>query len=112
MTLNNLYRKVLEELREVGAEDPAEASDIQAVAARYPSLYDLLSGENVVAWGPESEIPSYAEVPVIWMLAQLCAGPFGQDPARYAERAQSGMQMLRRQIARKFLYTPLRTTYF
>ncbi len=122
MTLTELYTAVLQEMGVLAAGEVAEADDADKVAQKYLALYAMLEAKNLVSWGDSDEIPSYAEVPLTMMLAFLCASAFGISPQRRmelgvlgsldAERPSLAERMLRKQGARKYYYSPARTTYF
>jgi hypothetical protein len=115
MTPSQVRTAALQELRVLAAGEAIDPDDDALVRARYESLYATLLSEDLVTWGLSEDIPDGADIPVSWMLAYACAAPFGIELMRVQELQQkstSAVGMLRRLKANKFVYTPIRTTYF
>lgn len=126
MTLTDLKVAVLRELRIIAAGEDAPAEYVEIVGARYAALYDMLLTKGLVSWTSTAEVPEYAEMPLIAMLAYLCAGPFGINPVRKAELKLAGAldlspaeggpslaeRQLRRQLAKNYVSYPAQSEYF
>ena len=126
MTLTELKAAVLQE---IGALAPGESpviGDAQVVEDKYNALYEMLLTENLVTWTSTDDIPTFAEGPVIAMVAHLCAKPFGIPQARRVELEREGAlnlpplkggpstaeKQLRRQLGRNFVYASMKTCYY
>lgn len=119
MTLVDLYRQVLERLQVAAAGESDEPEDVQVVRERYPLLYDMLLTKGLVAWGANADVPAFAALPVIDMLAYQCAGAFGKDPGLYAAQGALDLptqsiaeRQLRIQLAKHVIPCTQRTEYF
>lgn len=112
-TRADLYRKVLEKLQVVEADDPADASDTLLVRDQYTYVHAMLVKEKLVAWGLTSDdIPEYAMIPLTMMLAASCAREFGQEPTGYQQEAGGAWTMLRRLLAKDYIRHRVRAEYF
>jgi hypothetical protein len=119
MTLTDLYRKTLEKLTVTAASEDAEPSDVQLISSKYAALYDMLLTEGLVAWTVTEDVPEFAVLPLVAMLAYMSAGEFGQDPARYAAEGALGLpqlslaeRQLRRQLAKTYVSHTAQSEYF
>jgi len=119
MTLVDLYRLTLERLQVAAAGESDEPEDVQGVAERYPLLYDMLLTKGLVAWGLTADVPAYAAQPLIDMLAYMCAGTFGKDPALFAAQGALDLptlsiaeRQLRMQLAKHVIPSRMRVEYF
>lgn len=119
MTLTDLYRKALEKLQVVAAGEPVEPADHQLVAAKYLGVYELLLGKRLVAWGVDEDIPEFASIPLVSILAYATAGEFGIDPSRFATEGaldlpvpSLGERQLRAQIVKDYVSYPAESLYF
>lgn len=125
MTLTELNTAVLQELGVLASGESPVAGDAVIVQDKYANLYEMLLTEGLVNWTATEDIPTFAEGPVIAMVAHLCATPFGVPQARRVELEQAGAlslprqkggpstaeKQLRRQIGRNFVYAPMKTSY-
>ncbi len=122
MTLTDLYTATLQELGVLAAGEVAEADDTDKVAEKYRALYAMLEHKNLVQWGETDDVPTYAEVPLTYMLAFLCAPAFGVSGQKRQELGVLGAidagqpslaeRMLIKQGTKRFHYTPVRTESF
>ena len=121
MTLTELYRRVLLKLRVVDATEAAAAEDTEVVSDAYDALYDMLLTEGLVAWTASDDIPLYAEIPIISMVACYVAPEFGKEPdyldgALNLPPANGGPsraeRMLRRQLAKNYIPHPATSEYY
>lgn len=119
MTLVDLYRLTLERLQVAAAGEASEPEDVQGVAERYPLLYDMLLTKGLVAWGLAQDVPAFAALPVVDMLAYICSGPFGKNPDDYAALGALDLpqqsiaeRQLRQQLAKHYINCTQRTEYF
>lgn len=121
MTLTDLYRRTLQKLQVLAAEEPADPSDLRVVEEKYVSLHGQLTGEAICDWGVSEDIPTTVELPVIDMLACVCASDFGLTP-NYLEGAIAlppdkggpslAERQLRRVMARSYVSAPAQAEYF
>lgn len=122
MTLAELRQAALQEAGISTPSEPVDADDDQLVATKYESLYDMLLSEGLVAWAATDDIPEFAEQPVTMMLAAVIASSFGMTGQRMNELRLAGSlglkpaslaeQMLRRQLAKKYVPHPVKAQYF
>lgn len=122
MTPIDLYEKTLEHLQVTAAGESAAPEDTAVVRQRYQSLYAMLDVESLVEWGVTEDIPSYAEQPLIMMLAAYSAQEFGVTDPRYSQlQIEGGLslpqpslaeRLLRRQMSNKYIPTVQATEYF
>lgn len=121
MTLTELYRRVLLKLRVVDATEAATAEDTQLVEDAYSAVYDMLLTEGLVAWTSTEDVPLYAELPMISMVACYVAKEFGKEPdyldgALNLAPSQGGPsraeRLLRRQLAKNYIPYPVQSDYF
>lgn len=126
MTPTELRSRALQELGVLATGEDANAADGAIVDQKYAALYEMLVTEGLVTWSVDDEIPEFAEQPMIWMTAHLCAGSFGVSPQKKSELEQLGAlnllpakggpslaeRQLRRQLAKGFVYQPVQTEYF
>lgn len=120
MTLRELYEQVLQQLEVTAAGEPSAPEDVAVVRDRYPKVYDMLLTKGLVSWGVTADIPEYAALPLVDILAYVCAKPFGKDETKYAVQGaldlpagQSIAELqLRRQLAPAYITTTQRTEYF
>lgn len=108
MTLVDLYNLVLQRLEVTAAGESADASDVQVVAGWYASLYDMLLTKKLVTWGLTDDVPAFAVIPLVAMLAFLNARDFGKDPATYLDGA---LDLPQPSIAERQLRTQLAKNY-
>jgi hypothetical protein len=76
----------------------------------------------LVSWAAADEIPAFAARPITWMVAFMCTSHFGVPANKVNELAIKGAlsaqppslaeRMLRRQLARDVVYSPIVTEYF
>lgn len=126
MTPQELYEAVLIELGQLAAGESAQPEDIALVTDRYSALYEMLSGKRLVSWAEADDVPGYAQLPVIWMLAYMLCGPFQVNSIRTQELKLKGAldlsprqggpseaeSQLRRQLARTHVAWPAQSEYF
>lgn len=118
MTRTDLYRLVLEQLHVAAAGEPDEPENVQGVAERYPLIYEMLLTKGLVAWGPDADVPDFAVLPLVDMLAYASASTFGKKPQDYAHGALDLPQpsvaerQLRMQLSRNYIPGRMRTEYF
>lgn len=126
MTPAELKTAVLKELRIVAAGEDAQPEDVAVVTEKYTGLYNMLLAEGLVAWELAADVPTYAEQPLIAMLAYLCGTSFGVNPARMQQLELMGAlnlplqrggpsvaeKQLRRQLAVKPVPYPAQSDYF
>lgn len=119
MTLIDLYRKALEELKVVDPSDSAHAEDTQVVADKYVGLYQMLLTMDLVSWGPTEDVPDYATIPLTFMLAFACAQAFGKDASKYAQAGALNLpqpslaeRQLRALLAKHYVSYPAVSEYF
>ena len=112
MTKTTFYRKVLEHLCVIAAEENPEPTDIRVISDRYVSLYDMLRTEELVSWALAEDIPDNLEIPLVMLMAAVTAREFGIDPTPYQANFQPTMVMLRRQLAKKYVSRRHRAEYF
>jgi hypothetical protein len=119
MTLNDLYRRTLEELTVTSAGEEADASDTQVIASTYEAVYDQLASLDLVSWAESQEVPERAVLPLVWMLAFAAAKKFGKDPANWvatgsinAPTLSLGERQLRQQMARAYVSAPAQSEYY
>lgn len=119
MTLKDLYRKVLEKLTVVASGTPVDGDDEKTVRDKYTGLYDMLATEELVNWTADSDVPEFAAIPLIAMLAFMCANEFGQPAAQFAEEGalflpQQSLaeRQLRRAMASHYISAPAQSEYF
>jgi hypothetical protein len=122
MTLTDLYTAALQEIGVLASGEVAEADDRDKVREKYIGLYALLESKDWVEWGEEDEIPSWAEIPVTYMLAFLCAPAFGISGQKRIELGALGAldspqpsiaeRMMRKQMSKRYYSQTSRTEYF
>jgi hypothetical protein len=126
MQLSDLPEKVLAEMGVLATGESPNVADAAVVSDKYTALYEMLITDGMVAWAAADDIPPFAEQPIVWMLANLCASKFAVPQARRAELEQLGAlnlqankggpslaeTQLRRQLAKGFVYYPMSTDYF
>ncbi len=117
MTLNDLYRKTLEEMTVVAAGEPADAGDLALIASKYLSVYEQLRGLKLVTWSNTEDVPTYVVEPLAWMLSFAASQNFGKKPD--ALKGAIGLpspslaeRMLRQQLARDYISSPAQSEYF
>jgi hypothetical protein len=118
MTLNSLFRKAIEKLEIIAAGEDVEPEDQAFFASKYVSLYGLLSGMRLVSWGPDDPIPDEMEIPLVNMLAWVCASEYGEDQNRFAIEGSVGLptpslaeRQLRQMLAVAYVSTPAESEY-
>ncbi len=121
MTPSEIRTAALQELRVLAAGAPIDPDDDALVRARYDTLYGLLHGDDLATWASADDVPEGSEQAVIWMLAYLCCTPFGISLDRVQELREKGgppgsgslaERLLRRAKANKYVYSPIRSTYY
>jgi hypothetical protein len=118
MTLTDLYRKALEELRVVAAGESADPDDTTLVRDKYTAVYDMLLTLGLVAWGADEDVPDYAVQPLTRMVAFAAASAFNKNQADYADGAISmsppmlAEQQLRRQLAKRYVSHTAQSEYY
>lgn len=126
MTLTELNTRVLQDLGVLASGESANVGDATIVGEKYAALYEMLVTEGLVTWTSTDDIPEFAEGPITAMVCHLCAKPFGVPQARRAELELEGAlnlppvkggpstaeRQLRKQLARGFVYAPIRTEFF
>jgi hypothetical protein len=122
MTLTELKAAVLRELGVLATGEDPHSADATVVADKYAALYELLVTENLVSWSSDDDVPANVASPITWMVAHMCASDFAVPPQRAAELALKGAlnmrpqsmaeRQLRRQLARAFVYSPIKTTFY
>lgn len=118
MTLIDLYRKTLEKLQVAAAGESADSEDTQLVADKYVSLFQMLATMELVAWGQTEDVPDYAVIPLVSMLAFVCAAEFGKDAGKYAPEGALNLpqvslaeRQLRMLLARHYVSYPAQSEY-
>lgn len=126
MTLTELKAAVLQELGCLATGEDPVVADATIIADKYAALYEMLLTEGLVSWASTEDIPTFAELPVTWMVAHLSASEFGVPAQKRQELQLKGAlnlspkvggpstaeQQLRRQLAANFVYYPQATEYF
>ena len=126
MTSAELQIAVLQELGVLAAGESPTVEDGAIVDEGYDALYEMLLTEGLIAWTLEDDIPEFAERSVSLMVGYLVSNKFAVPPAKLAEMRRLGAlhlnpreggpseaeMILRRQLAKAFVYTPMRTTYY
>jgi hypothetical protein len=118
----DLETAVLEELGVLATGAAPIAADAAIVDDAYSALYEMLLTEGLVSWSADDDIPSFAEHPVTLMVAHLCAGKFAVPAQKRAELEIAGAlglpqpslaeRILRKQLAKSFVYSPQASEYF
>lgn len=121
MTLTDLYRRTLQKLQVIAAEESGDASDLRVVEEKYTSLHGQLTGVSLCDWGASEEVPLAVEIPIVDMLACVCASDFGLTP-NYLEGALAlppdkggpslAERQLRRVMARSYVSRPAESEFF
>lgn len=122
MTPAELRNAALQECGVLASGESAEPADDQLVTQKYAALHDVLLAEGLVAWPVDGDLPDYADNPLTMMLAAYIAPAFGVSGERLASLRAGGAfglpqpsiaeRMLRRQLAKNFISTPVKTDYF
>lgn len=126
MTPTEIKHAALKEIGVLAAGESADADDFELATERYDALYEMLAGDSLVSWALTEDVPAYAELPYIKMLAFELSGPFQLPPQRVAElRAMGALHLspkdggpsyaetqLRRQIVGKYVSVPAQSEYF
>ncbi len=118
MTLVDLYQKTLEKIRAVAAGESAAAEDVQLVASKYVSSWNLLKTMGLVSWAVDEAVPDEAVEPLLWVLSFAVASEFGANPSEYATGALGLPQpslaerQLRQLHARDYVSQPAQVEYF
>lgn len=106
--------------------ETVNVADAKVITDKYSALYDMLLTDGMVAWTSTDDLPHFAELPIVAMLAHLCAPDFGLPQAKRAELEIEGAlnlppnrggpslaeTQLRRQLAKGFVYYPMSTEFF
>lgn len=118
MTLIDLYRKTLEKLQVAAAGESAAPEDTQLVADKYVSLFQMLLTLDLVSWGQTEDVPDYAVIPLVSMLAFVCATEFGKDESKFAAEGALNLpqvslaeRQLRALLARHYVSFPAASEY-
>lgn len=119
MTSAELQVAVLQELGVLASGESVNASDGSIVTQAYEALYEMLLTEGLVSWAEADDVPEFAERPVTLMVSYLCCSKFNVPAQKKAELRATGAlsakppseaeTILRRQLARRFVYAPIRT---
>lgn len=122
MTLAELRIAAMQEAGILAAGESASPEDDQLCAEKYAALYEMLLGEDLVAWAADEDIPPAVEIPMTMMLAAFIAPAFGVLGQKLADLRAGGAvgmplpsiaeRMLRRQLARSDVAGPVKTEYF
>lgn len=126
MTLTELKTAVLQELNVLATGESPVDGDATIVADKYAGLYEMLLTEGLISWASTEDVPTFAEMPITWMVAYLSVGEFGVPAQKRQELQLKGAlnlspklggpslaeQQLRRQLAANFVYAPQATEYF
>lgn len=126
MTVNELKERVLIRLAVLAAGESAVADDTELVGTRYAAVHDMLITEGLVNWTPTDDIPDWAELPMIAMVAAVCAHEFGVIGQRFSELQQQGAfnlhpsqggpslaeRQLRRQTAKTYVPHPASAEFY
>lgn len=126
MTLTELKAAVLQEIGVLASGESPVIGDATIVGDKYDALYEMLVTEGLVTWTSTEDIPDFADGPIVAMVSHLCAAPFGVPQARRAELEREGAlslplskggpstaeKQLRRQLARNFVYAPMKTCFY
>lgn len=119
MTLTELYAKTLQKLHVVAAGESADPDDTDVVADKYVALHAMLLGKGLVTWSVTASVPAKVEIPVVSMLAYLCASEFDIDPNPLAPEGALDLptpslaeRQLRRQLSTRYVSNPATSEYF
>jgi hypothetical protein len=122
MTLPELYTAALQETGRLGSGEVAEPDDADVVARKYAALYEMLSEKELVAWTNTDDVPSYADLPLTYMLAFFIASAFGVSGQKYMDLGRLGSldgnppslaeRMLRKQFSRDYFPRAARPEFF
>ena len=78
-TLNDLATRVLEKLKVLGSNEPADAADLVKATEKLKAAHYAFSIRDLVQW-TLTTIPTYAEEPYVMMAAYLGADEFDAVP--------------------------------
>lgn len=118
MTLVDLYARTLERLEITEAGESAAPEDTKIIRDKYPLVYEMLLSLGLVAWGKEADVPDFAVLPLVSMLAFVSAREFGKDQAIYADGMlganppQVAERQLRQQLSRAYIPYVAESEYF
>lgn len=124
MTPQELQFTALRETGVVAADEVPSAEQGVYVAERYRMLHSMLLAKGLAPWALAEDIPDKFAMPVVWMLAFLCAsgealgvapsirsdlatlGALGSTPLSVGER------QLRQMVAAEYVSQPAQAEYF
>lgn len=126
MTLTQLKQRVLEKLQVLASGESPNIADATIVGTRYTSLHEMLITDGLINWTPTEDVPTWAEEPIVLMVAAASMHEFGLPAARKAELRHDGQynlpssqggpslaeRQLRGQAAKNFVYYPQATEFF
>lgn len=126
MTLLNLREKVLQRLRVLAVGEEANPNDDALIQAKYEALYDMLATDGLVSWAVAADVPDYAALPLIDLLAYASASDFGIEGPEYEQLKREGAfhlspreggpsqaeRLLRVQFAKNYVPFPAQPDYF
>lgn len=124
MTPYEIQFRALRELGVLSVYEHPPAEMGAAAEEKYASLHAELLRYGLAKWALTENVPAYAELPVIWMLAYLCAcsDGFGAPEGRRdslaaygslgAPQISLGERKLRAMVATEYVPQPAQSEYF
>jgi len=122
VTPTELKTAALVRLAALPAGEAADPDDFATMTTKYASLHALLLTKELVTWALTESIPVKAQEPVIAMLAAMSVNEFTVPEPRKSQLIAEGAldmptpslaeRQLRKALARRYVSTRLRATYF
>lgn len=121
MTLNELYRAVLDRLQVAADGEPAQPEDLAKVETRYDEIFEMLNSRDFADWYG-SDIPADAGLAVTMVVAAYVADDFFIPEPRKTSLKMEGYldlpvpsiaeRMLKRRLAASYISSTIRNEYY
>jgi hypothetical protein len=120
--LAEIYQRTGAKLEILRADESLGAEDGELIAETYAGLHDQLLTEGLMTWGVTDEVPEWAALIVVDMLAAMLVDQFGLEEPRRSIVVAEGIlgnspvspaeRKLRRQLAQPYINNVVQTEYF
>ena len=113
LTIADLGTRVLQKLRELEAEETADAADQQLVESVYAETVDELAELGIVYWTSSDSIPDPYVRAMVLIVAANVADEFNvPDIPTWLARKEGAMRTMRRMSRGKFDSEVIETDYY